>query len=49
MLTLDLGITSHIKLRGFGILSGNWNEACLHDVNHAFNHSFIASPLNGDR
>lgn len=48
-LTLDLGITSHIKLRGFGILSGNWNEACLHDVNHVFNHFFVASPLNGDR
>ena len=49
MLTLDLGITSHIKLRGFDVLSGNLTETCIHDVNHAFDHSFVASPLNGDR
>ena len=49
MLTLDLGITSHIKLRGFDILSRNWTETCIHDVNHAFDRSFVASPLNGDR
>lgn len=41
MLTWDLGITSHVKLRGFGILSGNWSEACLHDVNHATNPSLL--------
>lgn len=34
MLTVDHGITSHIKIRGFGILSENWSGACLHDVNH---------------
>lgn len=49
MLTLDLGITSHIKLRGFDILSENWTETCTHDVNHTFDCSFVASPLNGDR
>lgn len=49
MLTLNHGISSHIKIRGFGILSENWNGACLYDVNHVFNHYFIASPLPYDR
>lgn len=49
LLTLDLGITSHIKLRGFDILSGKSTETCIHDVNHTFDCSFVASPLNGDR